>query len=62
MTLKNNRTENQAMSFLLESNANSSVLNQEESKLVVALFGLDKSLARVFDLIEKRGGISVILA
>ena len=61
-TLKNNRTENQALSFLLTSDKNFVALTKDERKHVLSLLGLDKSFTRAFDLVlRKDGGVKGVL-
>ena len=53
-TLVNNQTEQDALSYVLASDAHYHRPTKEERAMVMQLFGLNKSFARAFDLIMWR--------
>jgi hypothetical protein len=57
-TLKNNKTENAAISFLLSSDHRFLPLSKEDRGHLLSLFGLERSFSRAFDLIYIREGAS----
>ena len=57
-TLKNNKTESEALLFLLSSDLNFIGLTKETRAHVMELFGLGKSFSRAFDLVLVKEGSS----
>lgn len=51
ITLENNRSEKEALTFLLESDVNFLNPTQESRKLILELLKIDKKYIRAFDLI-----------
>lgn len=51
ITLENNRSENEALNFLLESDVNFLNPTKESRKLILELLKIDKKYIRAFDLI-----------
>lgn len=58
-TLKNNKTENQAVSFLLEQNSRFVVPTKEERKEMLKRFNLPNTFSRAFDLVLRPEGVEV---
>lgn len=51
-TLKNNRTENEAIRYLLKSDKRLRLPNSVERKAILIALGLDKKYSRAFDLVR----------
>lgn len=51
-TLENNKTENQAVQFLLAQNPCFRVLSKDERKKLLSSLGLESSFSRAFDLVR----------
>ncbi|WPO77120.1 hypothetical protein [Flavobacterium sp. KACC 22761] len=51
ITISNNKSENEALEFLVASNSNFIKPDKESRKLLLELLGIDKKYSRAFDLI-----------
>ena len=51
ITLDNNKSEKEAISFLIESDVNFLNPDKESRKIILEIMGIDKRYARAFDLI-----------
>lgn len=58
ITIKNNNTEKEAISFLLESDPSFIVPDKESRKAILEHFGLSSKFIRAFDLIQVKGHTS----
>ena len=58
ITLKNNRTEKEAVSFLIESDPSFIEPDKESRKAILEHFGLSTKFIRAFDLIQVEGHVN----
>jgi hypothetical protein len=52
ITLDNNKSEKEALIFLIESDVNFLNPDKESRKIIMEMLDIDKKFARAFDLIE----------
>jgi hypothetical protein len=59
ITLENNKSEKEALSFLIDSDLNFLNPDKESRKIIMKIMGIEKKYARAFDLIRIPGHTSL---